>query len=181
MAGLQDFWIYNNHIKRIPDSIGKCKILKRFWFDNNQISEIPETIGDCAELEQLYGSCNRLTKLPMTLVDCAKLDKLAIDGNPVEVLESVPAKLRGKLVNGKPGEGQSVPARPSIAPASTTAAVERSYDALAEHMAPSTLRDHEVDGHVYVEAVNYASNAKRLSTNAAAPRRGLFRWLKAIF
>jgi hypothetical protein len=92
------------------------------------------------------------------------------------VMESVPAKLRGKLVNGEPGGGHSVPARPSIAPASTTAAAERSHDAPAEHMPPSTPRGRQVDGHVYVKAANYPSSAKQLSANVDAPRRGLFGW-----
>jgi len=185
MLELQDFWIYNNNITTIPATIGKCKILKRFWLDNNKVTALPESIGDCPELEQLYCSCNEIRSLPASLVNCTKLDMLAIDGNPVEVLESVPPKLRGKLVNGKPGAGQSIPARPSIAPASTTAAVVRdgAVDALAEAMAPSDLRDQHDGYTTYVEAPRHASSAKRLAGNKlpGGQRRGLFGWLRGVF
>ena len=59
LTNLQHFYIYNNAIKKIPETIGMqssiaggaLKNLERFYINNNIIKKLPETIGQLKNLQ----------------------------------------------------------------------------------------------------------------------------------
>ena len=78
-------WPNKGTLKKLPDSIGDCKNLKKLKIENQDITTLPESIGNLSQLEYLELEANRLTSLPQSLSKLARLKGLKLGKNKLSV------------------------------------------------------------------------------------------------
>lgn len=80
---IQWLTLTDNHITKLPKSIGKCIRLQKCMLAGNRLTELPNELANCTNLELLRISANRLTTIPLWLLQLPRLSWLAFSGNPV--------------------------------------------------------------------------------------------------
>lgn len=73
----------DNHIQKLPQSIGNCTLLQKCALAGNQIEVLPDVMKNCKNLELLRVSANQLKTIPEWLFELPKLAWVAFGGNPV--------------------------------------------------------------------------------------------------
>lgn len=98
----------NNHLKSLPDDMGRLTHLKAVFFANNEFEEIPEMLTQCPQLSIIGFKANRIRRisdpalspilrwliltdnqierLPPTISSLSKLQKLMLAGNRLRSL-----------------------------------------------------------------------------------------------
>jgi len=72
----------DNHIEKLPDSMGDLSRLQKCMLSGNKLSTLPPSMHKCQNLELLRIAVNNLTTLPSFLLTLPKLSWLAYSGNP---------------------------------------------------------------------------------------------------
>ncbi len=72
----------DNHIRRLPASIGRCSALQKLMLSGNQLENLPEEMAACTNLELVRLAANRFQSLPGWLLSLPRLSWLAVSGNP---------------------------------------------------------------------------------------------------
>ena len=72
----------DNVIQKIPDTIGRCKLLQKCMLSGNRIQTLPPTIQNCTNLELIRLASNQLSHPPMTLLQLPNLAWIALSDNP---------------------------------------------------------------------------------------------------
>ena len=72
----------DNHLKTLPNSIGKLTYLQKCMLSGNELTTLPKTFSQCKNLELLRIAANQLRTFPTELLDLPKLSWLAYGGNP---------------------------------------------------------------------------------------------------
>ena len=67
-----------NQLRYIPESIFKCKKLRKITLNHNMISSLPECFEYMHDLEVIWLMDNRLTRLPGELGFLKKLKELCV-------------------------------------------------------------------------------------------------------
>jgi len=78
----------NNHLGKLPESIGNLTSLTNLYLMNNRLTKLPDSIGNLAALDRLYVRGNNLVYLPKTIKKLTNLRWLDIDNNlkyPVDI------------------------------------------------------------------------------------------------
>ncbi|MFB9863684.1 leucine-rich repeat-containing protein kinase family protein [Rufibacter immobilis] len=83
----------NNHLEKLPASIGQCTRLQKLMLAGNRLKELPQELAHCQHLELLRISANALEELPAWLWSLPRLSWLAFAGNPCQPLAPNPAPL----------------------------------------------------------------------------------------
>lgn len=103
----------NNHLRALPDDLGRLTQLKAAFFFNNEFEDLPPVLADCPRLDILGFKANRirqisptalsprirwliltdnqLERLPTTIGSLTRLQKLMLAGNQ---LRSLPDEMR---------------------------------------------------------------------------------------
>jgi len=71
-----------NKLVKLPNSIGKLKLLQKLMLSGNQLVALPETLSGCHNLELIRIAANCLEKFPKCLLTLPKLAWMAFGGNP---------------------------------------------------------------------------------------------------
>lgn len=72
----------DNKIEKLPESLGKCHLLRKCALAGNLIEELPEAMVGCVSLELIRVSANQLKVIPEWLFELPKLSWVAFGGNP---------------------------------------------------------------------------------------------------
>lgn len=72
----------NNHLTKLPDSIGNCVYMQKLMLAGNQLKSLPESMKAYQNLGLLRISANAFEHLPTWLLRLPKLAWLAFGGNP---------------------------------------------------------------------------------------------------
>jgi len=72
----------DNHLQKLPDSIGDLQLLQKCMLSGNQLTKLPQSMGKCTNLELLRIAVNQLTQLPSSILHLPRLSWLAYSGNP---------------------------------------------------------------------------------------------------
>ncbi|MFK7979912.1 MAG: leucine-rich repeat-containing protein kinase family protein [Saprospiraceae bacterium] len=72
----------DNKIKKLPKSIGKCRLLQKCGLAGNRIEKLPIEMANCVNLELLRIAANQLSSIPKWLFELPKLSWVAFGGNP---------------------------------------------------------------------------------------------------
>jgi hypothetical protein len=73
----------DNHIPRLPRSIGALSHLRKLMLSGNQLESLPDELSLCSNLELVRLSDNRLTSLPASFLSLPRLAWLALASNPL--------------------------------------------------------------------------------------------------
>lgn len=92
--------LYDNNIKKLPDSIGSLSSLEILKLPNNQLTALPESFMNLSSLKKLDLSWNELAELPEWISSFSSLEELNLRGNKLETLpESIGALSSLKILN----------------------------------------------------------------------------------
>ncbi len=81
LTNLRRFYLYDNSIATLPDSIGDLSALEELDASHNRLVSIPITIGKLENLLELILSTNSLTSIPEEIGHIRKLEMLCIADN----------------------------------------------------------------------------------------------------
>ncbi|CAH1183755.1 unnamed protein product [Phaedon cochleariae] len=79
LTNLQEFYISNNHLKKLPGTICHLTNLKILDVSHNLLKHLPENIGNLVNLRKCLLSNNNLTSLPKSVHKWTKINTLEID------------------------------------------------------------------------------------------------------
>jgi adenylate cyclase len=118
MPNLEKLILDNNHVTKIPESVGNLRRLQHLSISHNMLNLVPNEIGQLSELRHLDLRENNLKKLPSEIWNCAKLETLNMSSNILSVFP-------------KPGATAATPQR-SMSPESSATLTSRtgSYEEL---------------------------------------------------
>uniref|UniRef100_A0A8C6NJU4 Leucine rich repeat and sterile alpha motif containing 1 n=1 Tax=Nothobranchius furzeri TaxID=105023 RepID=A0A8C6NJU4_NOTFU len=71
--------VEKNHLKVLPESIGKLQLLQTLNVKGNRLSELPPSIGSLRSLRTLDVSDNKVMQLPKALAHIRTLESLTLD------------------------------------------------------------------------------------------------------
>jgi len=92
--------LYDNDIKKLPDSIGSLNSLEILKLPNNQLTALPESFMKLSSLKTLDLSWNDITELPEWISSLSSLEELNLRGNKLEVLpENISSLSSLKILN----------------------------------------------------------------------------------
>jgi Leucine-rich repeat (LRR) protein len=90
---LEELYLSNNEIQRIPDSIGNLSSLKKLDLSYNRLLHVPETFKKLKTLKYLNISYNNIKEIPEFLNDLRSLERLSCaNRNITEFPKSLLAK-----------------------------------------------------------------------------------------
>jgi hypothetical protein len=95
LAHLKFLDVSNNHLKELPDRLGRLAELGRLDVSKNHLSSLPISIVELANLQELDIGSNRLRELPGSAGRLMRLTRLNLSGNE---LVSMPDST-GQLIN----------------------------------------------------------------------------------
>jgi len=92
--------LYDNDIKKLPDSIGELNSLEILKLPNNQLNELPESVMKLSKLKKLDLSWNDITELPDWISSLSSLEELNLRGNKLVALpENISSLSSLKILN----------------------------------------------------------------------------------
>ena len=80
-TNLLSLTVVNNHLKSLPESIGKLKKLQELNCEYNRLTILPESLGNLENLQELYFESNRLNTLPESFGKLVNLRELRLVSN----------------------------------------------------------------------------------------------------
>ncbi len=86
---LEELYLYDCGIEKIPKSIGELRFLKKLHLVKNRINKIPSSLRSLKQLEDLDFSYNNITKIPRFLKDMENIRFYYFGHNPIREI-SVP-------------------------------------------------------------------------------------------
>ena len=63
----------DNKLTKLPDTLGRCKILQKFMLSGNLLTQLPDSISDCHNLELIRLSSNQLEEVCTCTGTCTML------------------------------------------------------------------------------------------------------------
>ena len=92
--------LYDNDIKKLPDSIGSLNSLEFLKLPNNKLTALPESFMKLTSLKTLDLSWNNITELPEWISSLSSLEELNLRGNKLEALPETISSLSSlKILN----------------------------------------------------------------------------------
>ena len=85
LRSLRRLNLSHNNLTSIP-SIESLSMLEELYLDNNEIERIPSTIGELHKLRVLELSCNSLARIPKTVYQLRNLEFLGACGNQLRTI-----------------------------------------------------------------------------------------------
>ncbi|KAJ8019705.1 Leucine-rich repeat-containing protein 1 [Holothuria leucospilota] len=83
-SNVTDVYLRRNHLKAVPEGIGKIQNLRVLVISDNEVTSLPESLTSCDDLKEIWATRNKIESLPKNFATRLKnLKKLVLDENPL--------------------------------------------------------------------------------------------------